>query len=208
MRISSPFFDWNTVYKVAKVSSRNEYELKKNKLFAMKEIYKPSKEEYPAYAEMYMKWIPDDGQLLKHLKKNFQEIKNLIYSLRADKLYYRYAQKKWTIKEILVHIVDDERIYAYRALCFARGDQTSLPGFEQDDYAKYSGANERELDNIFEEYESVRNATIALFNGLTDDAFLRKGEANNNKATVRAMAYHIAGHEMHHLNVIKERYLK
>lgn len=174
----------------------------------MKQIVKPAQGEYPPYADMYMKWIPDDGQLLSHLKQNFESIKDLIYSLPEEKLQYRYAENKWTIKEILVHIIDDERIYAYRALCFARNDRTSLPGFEQDDYAKFSSANDRELDNIFEEYEAVRNATITLFNGLTEEALLRKGEANNNISTVRAMGYHIAGHEMHHLNLIKEKYLK
>ena len=174
----------------------------------MKIIDKPGKDEYPAYAEMYMKWVPDDGQLLEHLAQNFRTVKKLIYTLPPGKLFYRYAENKWTIKEILVHIIDDERIYAYRALCFARSDPTSLPGFEQDDYAKYSGANERELDNIFEEYEAVRLATITLFNGLPDHALVRTGVANENKATVRAMGYHIAGHEMHHLNIIREKYLK
>jgi len=130
-----------------------------------------------------------------------------VFSLRGEKLNYRYAQNKWTIKEILVHIIDDERIYAYRALCFARNDKTELPGFEQDDYALHSRANERSLENILEEYEAVRNATIALFNGLPEDSLLRMGTANNNKATVRAMAYHIAGHELHHMNIIKEKYL-
>ncbi len=173
----------------------------------MKQIPKPRPGEYPAYAEMYMKWLPHDGQLLNQLEENFNTIKNLVLSLPEEKLYYRYAENKWTIKEILVHIIDDERIYAYRALCFARNDKTSLPGFEQDDYARYSRANERELANILEEYEAVRRATITLFNGLPDEAMMRKGTANDNEATVRALAYHIAGHELHHLNIIRERYL-
>jgi len=151
--------------------------------------------------------LPDDGLLLKHLEDNFIATKELILSLNEEKLNYRYAANKWTIKEILVHIIDDERIYAYRALRFARNDQTELPGFEQDDYTLHSQANTRSLQSILGEYEAVRYATIALFNGLPEDAFLRRGTANNNKATVRALAYHIAGHELHHMNIIREKYL-
>jgi uncharacterized damage-inducible protein DinB len=174
----------------------------------MRLIEKPKDGEFPPYAIMYIKLLPDDKLLLKHLKDNFAATKDLILSLPEDKLNYKYAAGKWTIKEILVHIIDDERIYAYRAMCFARNEKTELPGFEQDDYAHFSGANERDIANIFEEYEAVRNSTITLFNGLADEAFLRSGIANNNKATVRALAYHIAGHELHHINVIKEKYLQ
>jgi len=103
--------------------------------------------------------------------------------------------------------MDDERIYAYRAMCFARGEQTPLPGFEQDDYARNSGANERDIDNILEEYEAVRRSTIALFIGLPDSALIKTGIANNNNVSVRALVYHLAGHELHHINLIKSRYL-
>ncbi len=173
----------------------------------MKTIPKPKPGEYPAYAGMYMDLLPDDGLVLEHLQENFRLTKEFILSLPEEKLLYSYAAGKWTIKEILVHIIDDERIYAYRALRFARNDKTKLPGFEQGDFARYSNANERELENIFEEYEAVRNSTITLFNGLDDSVLTNEGIADNNKATVRALAYHIAGHELHHLNIIKEKYL-
>jgi hypothetical protein len=114
----------------------------------MRKIEKPEASEYPSYASMYIKLVPDDLVLLEHLKENFTIIKNLVLSLHKEKLTYRYAEGKWTIKEILVHIIDDERIYAYRALCFARNDKTELPGFDQDDYAAFSGANDRKLENI------------------------------------------------------------
>ena len=120
---------------------------------------------------------------------------------------FRYAENKWTIKEILVHIMDDERIFMYRALRIARNDKTPLPGFEQDDYVPYSRANERSLANIFREYKTVRNATLSLFNSLSKEDLMRVGTANNHHVNVRALAYHIAGHELHHLNIIKERYL-
>jgi uncharacterized damage-inducible protein DinB len=173
----------------------------------MRSIEKPKDGEFPPYANMYIQLLPGDGQLLKHLKNNFIATKELILSLPEGKLNYRYAENKWTIKEIMVHIIDDERIYAYRVLRFARNDETELPGFEQDDYVLYSQANERSIENIMEEYEAVRSSTIALFDGLPEDSFLRMGIANNNKVTVRALAYHIAGHELHHINIIKEKYL-
>lgn len=173
----------------------------------MRKIEKPREGEYPAYAIMYMKLVPNDGLLLAHLTDGFTRVKKLILSLPAEKLLYKYATNKWTIKEILVHIIDDERIYAYRALCFARNEKTALPGFEQDDYVAFSNANDRSISSILQEYEAVRNATIALFEGLDEVALLRVGVANSNKASVRALGYHIAGHELHHINIIRERYL-
>lgn len=173
----------------------------------MIKIPKPQQGEYAPYAEMYIKLLPDDGLLIKHLEKNFKKTKSFILSIPRNKLEYRYAPGKWNIKEILVHIIDDERIYAYRALRIARNDKTPLPGFEQDDYIPYSRANERNLRDIFEEFETVRKATISLFKSFNEEDFLRTGFANNHSVSVRALAYHLAGHELHHMNIIKERYL-
>jgi len=174
----------------------------------MRSIPKPLEGEYPPYAIMYIKLIPE-GQVLEFLHDNFIAVKQLIYSLPEKMLYHRYAPGKWSIKEVLVHIIDDERIFAYRALRFARGEQQNLIGFDQDAYALESQADDRALDNIFEEYEAVRRSTIALFNGLPEDTLTRmgKGTGSFNNATVRALAYHIAGHEQHHINLIKEHYL-
>jgi uncharacterized damage-inducible protein DinB len=171
-------------------------------------IQKPKSGEFPEYASMYIDLIPNDGKLLRHLWNNWQSTKHLIQKLPEEKLLFRYAEGKWTIKEVLIHIIDDERIYAYRALRFARNDKTELPGFDQDPYAYYSNANQRTADNIVEEYEAVRLSTIALFDNLSDDAMSRSGVANKNEVTVRALGYHIAGHELHHLNIIKARYLQ
>jgi len=179
----------------------------------MRQIQKPKPEEYPTYSHIYMDLLEDDGNILDHLRKNLAELKEFIFGLPEEKLLHRYANNKWTIKEILVHNIDDERIFAYRALRYGRNDTTPLHGFEQDDYAHYSNANERSLDSIFEEYESVRKATLTLFENLPDDAFDRGGSGISfsgkvmNRRTVRALAYHIAGHELHHLKVIKERYV-
>jgi uncharacterized damage-inducible protein DinB len=175
----------------------------------MRLIHKPPKGDYPAYAEMYVKLLPDDGLVLQHLKDNFKVVKDLICGLPEEKLFHRYEAGKWSIKEILVHIIDDERIYAYRALRFARHDQSRLIGFDQDAYTTYSDADKRHLEIIFEEYAAVRQSTIALFNGLPEESFDRRGSwtTATGDATVSALAYHIAGHELHHLNLIRDKYL-
>jgi uncharacterized damage-inducible protein DinB len=173
----------------------------------MMKIEKPVEGEYAPYAMRYIGLLPDDGLVLQHLEDNLKATSELVLSLPEEKLTHRYAEGKWTIKEILVHVVDDERIYAYRALRFARNDETELPGFEQDDYARHSGANERDIRDILREFAAVRWATITLFEGLGRDAHVRAGVADGKVLSVRAAAYHIAGHELRHVNIIKERYL-
>ena len=179
----------------------------------MRAIQKPNTQEYPQYSSIYMDLLQDDGKVLEHLWNNFLTIKTFIYALPEKTLLYRYAPNKWTIKEILVHLIDDERIFSYRALRYARNDNTPLHGFDQDRYARYSNANKRSLDSIFEEYEFVRKATLLLFNNLPENSFMRKGNGIDydgsviKERTVRALAYHIAGHELRHFNIIKERYV-
>ena len=174
----------------------------------MRTIPKPKAGEYPPEASRYIDRLPDDGRLLEHLAENLRATTELVRSLPEERLLRPYAPGKWTIKEVLVHVADDERIYAYRALRFARGDRTELPGFEQDDYVRLSGANERAVEDILAEYAAVREATIALFRGLPEEALLRSGVANENLASVRALGYHIAGHEVHHIGIVRERYLR
>lgn len=173
----------------------------------MRTIEKPAAGEFYPDTIKYIGLMPDDGLVLKHLVDNLQATTDFILSLPEEKLYFRYAEGKWTIKEILAHIVDDERIYTYRALRFARNDQTELPGFEQDDYAANSGANERDVKDILNEFADVRRATISLFEGIDVQAHTRSGMADGKIMSVRAAAYHIAGHELLHINIIKERYL-
>lgn len=171
-------------------------------------IEKPRDGEYPAYAHIYIDLLPDDGLILKHLADNFAETRRFVESIPQDRLLHRYAEDKWTIKEIFGHIVDDERIYAYRALRFARNDATELPGFDQDDYARYSEANRREVGDLLDEFDLVRRSTIALFESMDEAALLRSGVADGKRVSVRALAYHIAGHELRHRNIIRERYLE
>jgi len=167
----------------------------------------PLPDEYPAYAELYLKWVPTDGRILEHLKDQIKKTRQLVDDIPSEKWGYVYAPGKWTIKEVLVHIIDDERIYAYRALRFGRGDTTPLPGFEQDDYVPYSKANIRSIKSIMKEYESVRQATLTLFRSFTEEDLLRKGTGNSHVSSVRGLLYHLAGHELHHLNILKEKYL-
>jgi uncharacterized damage-inducible protein DinB len=172
----------------------------------MRSITKPSPGEYPAYAAMYVDLLPGDGQVLAHLGHGGRVVQSLFGSLSDDRLAYRYAPGKWTPKEILLHVTDDERIYAYRALRFARGDSTELPGFEQEPYAASSHADTRSVPSLLEEHAAVRRATLTLFDNLPEEALVRRGIANGAGVTVRALAYHIAGHELHHLAILRERY--
>ncbi len=173
----------------------------------MRTIPKPQPGEYDPYAIMYIKLLPDDGLVLKHLEENGQAAREFFLSVPKERLEYRYAPGKWTIKDILLHMIDDERIYSYRALRFARADTTPLPGFDQEQYAANAGANERTIEDLIEEFLAVRKATLSLFTRLPEEAFTRGGTANEHFVTVRALLYQLAGHELHHINIIKEKYL-
>ena len=118
-----------------------------------------------------------------------------------------YAPGKWTLKEVVGHLADDERIFAYRALCLARGDTRELSGFDENRYNAVAGFEQRSLASLLAEYQSVRQATLTLFLGLPTEAWLRRGVVNGYVATVRGLAFHIAGHELHHLRVLRERYV-
>lgn len=120
----------------------------------------------------------------------------------------RYAPGKWTLKEALGHLIDDERIYAYRLLCVARGEEAELPGFDENRYAAHAGAQQRPLEELLAEYGAVRAATVALLRGLPQEAWPRRGRVNGYECSVRGLAFHIAGHELHHLRVVRERYLR
>ncbi len=172
---------------------------------SMKKIQKPKEGEYAPYTIMYIGLLPDDGLVLQHLLNNLKATKELVLSLPKESLTSRSAHDEWTIKEILVHIIDDERIYVYRALRFARNDTTELPGFDQDVYTTCSEANERSIENILDEFTAVRMATIAFFEKLEAKAFTRSGVSDGKCMSVRAAVYHIAGHELHHFNSMRKK---
>jgi uncharacterized damage-inducible protein DinB len=172
----------------------------------LKKIYKPT-ETVTSFYQQYINNVPDDGNLLIHLEDIFSETEELINPLSDEKMNYRYAPGKWTIKDMLVHMSDCERIFIYRALRFSRGDETALPGFEESSYAEYAGANEREKEDILREYSLVRESSIAFIESLSDEALNRKGTANGYPVSVRMLVNLVYGHHKHHLNILRERYL-
>jgi len=173
----------------------------------LKKFYKPT-ETVPPFYQRYINLVPDDGNLLIHLEDIFSETEELISPLSTEAMNYRYEPGKWTFKDMLVHMSDSERIFVYRALRFARGDETPLPGFEESLYAEYAYANDREKEDILREFSLVREASIAFVESLSDEALNRKGTANGYPLSVRVLVNLLYGHHKHHLNILRERYLK
>ena len=173
----------------------------------MQHIQKPPSGDYVPYTIMYMDLLPNDGLVLQHMLDSVKTLNELIRPFSEEQLTTPCAPGEWTIKEILVHMSDDERILVNRTLRFARNDSTRLQGFDPDLYAEYSGANTRNIEDILEELTAVRMATVALLKSFDEDALQRSGIMNEHRVTVRAFVYHIAGHFLHHINSIKQNYL-
>jgi DinB superfamily len=166
----------------------------------------PEKNEYATYYEGYINNVQGSDPI-RNLEDQFQEIQSLLQSLSEEDANYAYSKGKWTIKELLGHVIDTERIMSYRALCISRKEKQSLPGFEQDDYVKESNFKDRSITNLLEDYRAVRKSTISLFKNFNEDMYNQKGVANDKEVSVLALLYIIAGHELHHLKILKERYL-
>jgi len=169
-------------------------------------IPRPEASEYLAYYETYISIVPK-GNLLKVLEDQRRETQQLLAGLSEAKALHRYAPGKWSIKEVLGHLTDSERVFCYRALAFGRADENPLPGFDEKAWVPAGRFDARPLKDLAAEFDAVRRATIALFSGLDAEALARQGTANNNAISVRALAWIIAGHERHHLAVLRERYL-
>jgi hypothetical protein len=167
---------------------------------------RPVSSEYQPYYEKYISLVPD-ADILQTLAAVREDTLRVLTAVSAEKSLHRYADGKWSIRECYTHLTDTERIFSYRALRFARADQTALAGFEQDNYVGPSGANSCPWPDIVEEYRAVRAATIALFANLPSDAWTRTGVASGNPISVRAIAHIIAGHDLHHRTLLQERYL-
>ncbi len=167
---------------------------------------RPLPGEYASYYEGYVSRVPA-GDVLVHLRSQHHETLSLLSSLPEEKANFAYAPGKWTIKQVAGHITDTERVWVYRALRFARNDRTGLPGFDENLFASEGGFPSRPLNQILEEFRLVREATVAFFSGLPPEHLRRGGEANDQYVTVRALAYIIAGHELHHRAIVQERYL-
>ena len=173
----------------------------------MNNLHKPAPSEYPAYFETYLKRLPETD-IVALLQTQCEELLSLFANLPEAETEKGYAEGKWSLKELLQHMLDSERIMAYRALCFARNEQNMLPGFEEDEYAAVSDANRRKLSDLIAEYRLQRQSTIMLFKNFSPEMVERFGKANNATYNVRSLAWVIAAHENHHLHIIQTRYLK
>lgn len=167
---------------------------------------RPDPTEYAPFYEGYISAVPD-GDLLNLLQQQIEDTLRTVAHLPESRGSFAYAPGKWSIKEVLGHMADAERVFAYRALRFARGDATPLAGFDEQAWTPRSGAGERTLADLSAELGAVRGATLALLRHLPAQAPLRRGQANDREVSVRALAWIIAGHERHHLRILRERYL-
>jgi len=167
-----------------------------------KKIYKDA----PAYCHYFFDLIETDG-LLAELEKSYQLTQELFRLVTPEKENYSYQPNKWTTKEVIRHIIDCERVYAYRALRFSRFDNTELPGFNENLYIDSMKGVEQNLTGLIEEYENVRKSTIALFKNMTNDMLDYQGTANKVVFTARALGFMTVGHNVHHCNFIKANYL-
>jgi hypothetical protein len=166
---------------------------------------RPESDEYAPYYKTYVSLVPEDD-IVVTLEKQLQETSALLKARSEADGDLRYAPGKWSVKELLGHLTDSERVFAYRVLRIARNDKTPLAGFEQNDYVQYGSFGQRSLADLIEEYISVRKATLSLLRGLDEAAWVRRGVANKNEVSVRAIAYIIAGHELHHKKILQEKY--
>ena len=167
---------------------------------------RPADNEYPEYYSRYISRVPD-GDVLDTIKKQIEETVAFLGTIDEKTANHRYAPDKWSIKQVVGHLIDIERLFQYRVLAFARSDPVRLPGMEQDDYVDNANFDDRTLSELIAEYRVTRQAGLALFKSFDDDMQTRKGIANEVEFTVRAIPFILAGHDIHHISVIKDRYL-
>lgn len=170
------------------------------------QITTPLSSEYASYYDIYISLL-DGKDIITDLEKSIRETLKLLESISEEKGIYRYADGKWSIKELIGHLIDTERIMAYRALRFSRGDKTPIEGFEQDPYVENADFDSCRLIDLAKQFNLLRQSNILMFKALPEESWLKTGIASGNPTSVRAFAYIIAGHEIHHINVLKERYL-
>ncbi|HSK72040.1 MAG TPA: DinB family protein [Pyrinomonadaceae bacterium] len=167
---------------------------------------RPESNEYDRYYETYVSLV-EETDIVTAMQNQLTELEKLFGEITEEKSLHAYAPGKWTIKELLGHLTDGERIFAYRALRISRADQTPIEGFEQDGYIENSNFNGAKLTDLTEELILTRKANLILFKNLPDEAWTRTGTASDVPVSVRALAYIMVGHIRHHLNILRERYL-
>ena len=163
--------------------------------------------EYPTYFGNYISQVADEYTLIEELEISVHRLIKFVQNIPLNKFDYRYTEGKWTIKDILQHLIDAERIFAYRALCFARNDKTNLPGFDENNYVDEAKANSRSIQELLTELAVVRQSTLSLFKTFSTDELERQGFVNKNPMSVRAIGFVIIGHQNHHQRIFEERYL-
>ncbi len=168
---------------------------------------KPLPSEYPKFFGTYIAQVQNNN-LIEALANSRTEVLNLIQSVKSEQEDFAYAPEKWTIKQVLMHCMDTERIFAFRAMSFARGEQKKMISFDENVYANNCDAHLRTLKSITEEYESIMNSSILLFKSFSENKLASTGEMQSGTITVNALGYAICGHTQHHLSVLRERYLK
>lgn len=165
-----------------------------------------SEADYHPFYAPYIEAL-DDEPLVPLMERQLQNFPQFLKSIPENKVHFRYEAGKWTVMEVLVHLLDAERVFQYRALRIARGDQTPLPGFEHNDYVPESGASDRDMGSIVDEYQIVRRATWSLYRTFSEEVLQRRGTASGATISVGALGFIICGHQKHHRNVIRARYL-
>jgi hypothetical protein len=166
------------------------------------------KNEYAGYFEHYIQLVAVEPlSIVAHLEKSQKDFDLLLRNLPEEKHAFSYAEGKWTLKELIQHVIDTERVFAYRALCFARNDQTALPGFDQDVFVANGNANQLNYFDLLDEMATLRKSTLQMYMSFSEEALLLMGVASGNTLSVRALGYLFSGHQIHHLNIVKERYL-
>ncbi len=168
-------------------------------------IQRPQTDEHNPYYSRYIDLVPQ-GDIVETLRQQIKDTQAMLKGVSEEKGNSRYAPDKWTVKEVLGHLADTERVFGYRAMCVARNDQTPLPGFEQDDYVRFGPFRQSRLGDIIDEFSAVRQSSVLLLSQLGEEAWIRRGTANNSPVSVRALAYIMAGHELHHRRILKEKY--
>ena len=164
-------------------------------------------EEFQGYFANYVNQVSNEYTLIEELEISVHRLIKFVQNIPMDKFDYRYAEGKWTIKDIIQHLIDSERIFAYRALRFARNDQTALASFDENTYVDEANANSRSIQDLLSEMLVVRQSTLTLFKSFSEEQLLRRGIASNNTMSVRALGFTIIGHQNHHQRVFQERYL-
>lgn len=167
---------------------------------------RPVPSDYPVFYETYIKLVSEED-LVQTMRLSLEEIVDFLEGIAPDKAEYRYAEGKWSVKELLQHIIDTERIFSYRGLCFARGEQQSLPGFDENAYAQHADVSGKTLKDLKEELLIVRESVFMMYRGFTPEMLNSTGISNNKQVTVNAIGYMIIGHVRHHFNILRERYL-